>query len=222
MITRPNAVVSLLLILTLSIGCANSNSPSYKTDVPQPNFSYVGLKGRKCAVMVFADWATRAEYTQIQLDTGRSLTSKLKLMFPAAPDGKKDEKKSESTGTEFLDPASVVRYQRERPEMAGKPIIEVAPQLGVSRVVYVEFEDFAAQSPHSVLMLKGMAKVTLRVVEVEEGKAKIAFEEPGIIALFPSEAPEGVVASEKYNVRTIYEGTLNRLTDLLAVRFQGE
>ena len=208
------SLVALTLILT---GCGGTSQLSSQTDIPTPERTYADLKGRKCAVMVFADWRTRTEYNQIQIDTARLLTGKLEQRLKAA----KDEKKSDSgVTTEFLNPASVVRYQREHPEVAGLPIVEVAPRLGgISRLVYVEFEDFAAQSPEAIMILKGEAKATLRIIEVENGKAKIAFEEAGIIAHFPPDAPEGVVPSDKFNVRTIYEGTLDRLTDILAVRF---
>lgn len=209
--------LSLVAITLILAGCGGTSQLNSATDIPTPERTYNDLKGRKCAVMVFADWRTRTEYNQIQIDTARLLTTKLERRLKAA----KDDKKSETGGTtEFLNPASVVRYQREHPEIAGLPIIDVAPRLGgISRLVYVEYEDFAAQSPDAIMILKGQAKATLRVIEVENGVAKIAFEDAGLIAHFPPDAPEGVVPSDQYNVRTIYEGTLDRLTDILLARF---
>ena len=88
------------------------------------------------------------------------------------------------------------------------------------RVIYVELEDFSAHSARSILLLKGEAKATLRVVEVDEGRrAKVVFDEPGLTANFPHNAPEGVMASDKMTVRTVYEGTLAQLADRIAVRF---
>ena len=99
------------------------------------------------------------------------------------------------------------------------PIAEVAPRLQAQRVVYVELEEFSAHSPEAVMVLKGNAKATLRVVEVNGAEAKVVFEEPGIAAHFPPDRPEGVVESEKVNVRTIYEGTIELLAEKLAARF---
>jgi len=199
--------------LCLSGGCATDQHPQNRY-VEKPSAVYEGLKGHKSAVMVWADWRTRTEYNQIQVDTAKQLTEKLEK------NPKKDSKKSEAPAMQFVNPASVVRYQREHPEVMSMPIAEVAPKLGAQRVIYVEVEEFAAHAPDAIMLLRGHAKVTLRVLEVAGDKATVAFEEAGITANYPPESPEGVVPTDKVNVRTIYEGTLNLLTDKLAARFK--
>jgi hypothetical protein len=119
-----------------------------------------------------------------------------------------------------VNPASVVRYQRENPGVMSKPIAEVAPALGAGRVIYVEIEELAAHSPESIMVLKGHAKANLRVLEVDGATARVVFEESGITANYPPESPEGVIPSDNVNVRTIYDGTLNLLAEKLAVRFK--
>jgi len=207
-------IVLLVGIVCAVGGCAAEEKPRNKW-VETPLVFYEGLKGQSCAVMVWADWRTRTEYNQVQLDLGKVLTRKIdENMKP-----KKEGKKSEGPPVTFTNPASVVRYQREHPEVMSMPIAEVAPRLQAQRVVYVELEEFSAHSPEAVMVLKGNAKATLRVVEVNGAEAKVVFEEPGIAAHFPPDRPEGVVESEKVNVRTIYEGTIELLAEKLAARF---
>jgi hypothetical protein len=172
------------------------------------------MKGHSAAVMVWADWRTRTEYSQIQLDVGKVLTKKLEEHFKPKKEGKTAEM------VQFTNPASVVRYQREHPEITSMPIAESAPRLQASRVVYVELEEFSAHSPEAAMVLKGSAKATLRVMEVEGAEAKLVFEEAGITAHFPPDRPEGVVESETVNVRTIYDGTIELLTEKLVARFK--
>jgi hypothetical protein len=208
--------VVVFALLTLAGGCGTSSTASDNKYVETPQATYSGLKGQHCAVMVWADWRTRTEYNQIQLDTARLLTGKLQEQLKAQDSGKK----ADAVATHFTLPASVVRYQREHPEIYTVPVTEVAPRLNVTRLVYIELEDFSAQSAESIMILKGFAKATLRIVEVADGKAKVVFEEAGITAHYPPDAPEGVMPTEKITVRTIYEGTLDLLTDKLAVRIK--
>src|SRR4051812_3511980 len=141
-------------------GCAAEQKEKSKW-VETPAVLYEGLKGQSCAVMVWADWRTRTEYNQIQLDVGKKLTQKLEEHFKPKKEGKNPE-----TLVTFTNPASVVRYQREHPEIMTRPIAEVAPRLQAGRVVYVEVEEFAAHSPEAAMVLKGNAKATIRVLEV--------------------------------------------------------
>lgn len=195
-------------------GCAAEEKQKNKW-VETPAVLYEGLKGNSCAVMVWADWRTRTEYSQIQLDLGKKLTARLEEHFNSKKEGKKKE-----VFVQFTNPASVVRYQRENPDSMSQPIAQVAPRLQAQRVVYVEVEEFAAHSPEAAMVLKGNAKATLRVLEIEGAEAKVVFEEAGIKAHFPPDRPEGVVESETVNVRTIYDGTIDLLAEKLAARFK--
>ncbi|HEV8290639.1 MAG TPA: hypothetical protein VGP94_01890 [Tepidisphaeraceae bacterium] len=194
-------------------GCASEQQKNKYVETPK--VLYEGLKGQSCAVMIWADWRTRTEYSQIQLDLGKMLTKKLEEHFNPKKEGKKQE-----MAVQFTNPASVVRYQREHPEVLSMPIVQVAPKLQAQRVVYVELEEFSAHSAEAPMVLKGTAKATLRVVEVNGAEAKVVFEEAGIAANYPPDRPEGVVESETINVRTIYDGTIDLLAEKLAARFK--
>jgi len=70
------------------------------------------------------------------------------------------------------------------------------------------------------MVLKGNAKATLRVMEVNGTEATMVFHEDGIMARFPPDRPVGVVDSENVNVRTLYEGLLDLRGEKLAGRFK--
>ena len=193
-------------------GCAAEDKPRNKWVETPANF-YDGLNGHSCAVMVWVDFRTRTEYSQLQLDLGKALTHKLDEILQPRKESKKEQ------AITFTNPASVVRYQREHPEVNSMPIAEVAPRLQAQRVVFVEIEEFSAYSPEAAMVLKGSAKATLRVLEVNGSAAEMMFHEDGIAARFPPDRPEGVVESEKVNVRTIYEGLIDLLAEKLAARF---
>src|SRR3954467_6174747 len=88
-------------------GCAAEQKEKSKY-VETPAVLYEGMKGQSCAVMVWADWRTRTEYGQIQLDVGKKLTAKLEEHYQSQKETKKPE-----GAVHFTNPASVVRYQRE-------------------------------------------------------------------------------------------------------------
>src|SRR6185369_2304600 len=97
-------------------------------------------------------------------------------------------------GTTFpVLPASIVRYQHDHPEIEAMSVTEVATKLGVSRLIYVEIEDFATRSDDSVALFRGRAKATVKVIEVSGDQAKVAFELNNVETAFPPKAPkEGI------------------------------
>lgn len=217
-------LVVLGLGLVCLCGCGSMSATEDRHAIPRPERQYAGLKGQSAAIMVWTDWHTRNEYPRIQLDLARATQNRLEVAYKIKPEPGQEQKekakaKEEPPAIEFLNPASVVRFQRERPETEGQPIVQVAPRLGAGRVIYIELEDFDAHSAQSIMLLKGTAKATLRVVEVVDGRATVVFEEPGIQVHFPPNAPEGVVPDDKRNVRTIYVGTVDRLAEAICARF---
>lgn len=233
------ARLAVLTVAALLLGgCESSPTAEQERNaVPVPSAQYAGLQGQSVAVMVWVDWSVRTDYPKIQLDLARLTQERLESLYPPPLEGaaepkeapkkeaskkesKKKDKDDELPPTTYINPASVVRFQREHPEIEGQPIVRVAPRLGVTRVVYVEVERFEAQSPQSIMLLKGMAKATLRVAEVNaEGQAAVAFEEQDIEVQFPPGTQEGIIPDQKKDIRWVYTGTVERLAEALGVRF---
>ena|SRR5688572_1651983 len=168
---------------------------------------YEGLRGQTVGVMVWADRGLRMDYPPLQIDVANSL--QLKLM---------NSKAGQLKGTTFpVKPASIVKHQQDYPEIEAESITDVAPRLGVSRLIYIEVEDFNTRAQGSVELFRGSAEVTLRVVEVKDGVGKVAYEENGIAVTYPDKVPaEGIPNAGD---RKIYIGTVDTLSSLLVRKF---
>lgn len=204
-------VWSSVILLTLSFvvialgGCGILGVAAYKlTPPPTIKPKYTGLVNQSIGVMVFADRGVRIDWPGAQLDLANSIQAKLK---------EQQEKNKQKTlaGASFpVLPASIVRYQRDYPEIEAMTITDVAPRLGVQRLIYVELEDFATRADASIQLFRGSAVATVRVIEVSpDGKGSVAFEQNNVGAVFPPKSPpEGVANVGDYK---IYLGTIDGL-----------
>jgi hypothetical protein len=204
---------SVLCLLPFLGGCAVLGFAASQLPAPTIPARYV-LADQTVGVMVWAergillDWSSR-----IQQDLARSVQRKL---AESAETGKVDELK----GTTFpVKPESIVKFQRDHPEIEDAPIAQVAPRLGVSRLIYVELEDFGTRPDGGVDLFRGQAEATVKVIEVDAatGTAKLAYEENGVKASFPPQAPpEGMPSIGDYKT---YIGTVDALATQISLRF---
>ncbi|MBV8779759.1 MAG: hypothetical protein JO353_00045 [Phycisphaerae bacterium] len=202
MLSRIVSFLSLLLLLLLPAGCQLFAAAAAVT--PQlESARYNGLAGQSIGVMVWADRGISIDWPTIQLDMAGSIQSKLKTAQAAKTKELKDS-------TFPVEPASIVRYQRDHPETESQDITEVAPKLNVSRLVYVEISDFRTRSAQAIELFRGSIDATVKIVEVNNGQAKIAYQEE-IRAVFPKKSqPEGSIDGQDY---PIYLGTIDSFTD---------
>jgi hypothetical protein len=150
---------------------------------------YSGLAGQSVGVMVWADRGTRIDYPNLQLDAVSAIQN---LLLKTQASG---AAKTELQNTTFpIEPRSIARYQIDHPEIEAMAVTEFAPNLGVSRLIYIEIEQFATRSQMALDMYRGSLTATLTIVEIAgPGQARIAFQENDIRAIFPPKSkPEGV------------------------------
>jgi len=173
----------------------------------------MGLENQSTGVMVWADRGMRIDWPTIQLDLANTVQKKL-------TDFQKANKREAKTlaGTSFpVLPASIVRYQKDHPEIEAMPITDVAPRLGVSRLIYVELEDFATRSDQSLQLFRGTGNATVKVVEIQDGQATVTFEQNNVQTAFPEKAPpEGIPGAGDAR---IYAGTVDALATEIARLF---
>jgi hypothetical protein len=179
-----------VLPCVLLTGCAALGVAAYKLKPPetiQPK--YTNLQNHAVGVMVWADRGIRIDWPTLQLDLANSIQNKLK-----AAQAKNDKFSKALAGVTFTyPPASFVRYQKDHPEIEAMPIAEVAPRLDVERLIYVEIEEFATRTNASVELFRGQADANVKVFEIENGQAKLAYEWPHVRASYPPKAAqEGV------------------------------
>ncbi len=202
--------LAVLLLLPLLSGCNILGFAAQALPPPTIAPAYKGLEGQTCAVMVWADPGIRIDFASIQIDVAAALQKKLTSADP--------KEKKFITGNWPLRPESIVRYQQNNPQLENFPITDVAVKLGVGRVIYVEVHELATRSEDSSQLYKGNIAGAVKVIEVKDGKGKIAYEESDITGTFPTKGPpEGTTNSNDYQ---IYIGTLDQFTTALANRFR--
>ncbi len=188
-------IVFLLFILLpsafilFSSGCSILGFAAYAMPRPDVQPKYSDLASQSVGVMVWADRGIRIDWPTLQIDIAGAIQKKL----ADAQAGKK--KLKQLLGTTFpVHPESIVRFQKDHPETEAEHITATAPKLGVTRLIYIELEDFATRSDMSVDLYRGQAKATVRVIEVDPaGQGKIGFELSNVMASFPPKAPrEGI------------------------------
>lgn len=175
---------ALLLLLLSQTGCVVLGLAANALPPPDVPPQYVGLAGQKVGIMVWADRGLRIDWANLRLDLANAVEKKLIA----------DKKKKSLTDATYpVKPASIVRYQMDHPEIESSHPAEIVPKLGVTRLIYIEMEDFATRSDMAVDLFRGTAKATVRVVEVNDGVAKVTFERANVEAVFPKKGPrEGV------------------------------
>ena len=162
------------------------------------------------AALVWVPRGLEVDYPALRLDLTSGIQGRLKRAQAAG----RGELKS---ATFPHAPASLVRFQEDHPELERSPIVSVAPRLGVRRLIYVELENLQTRSDQAVELYRGSATVALRVVEVENGTAKVAYEESGLTITYPPTAPaEGIPGAGDGR---IYRGTVDLLSNVIAQRF---
>ena len=195
------------LLPSLLSGCAVVGVVAHA--LPPANIlpKYSGLAGQSVGVMVWADRGIRIDYPTIQVDLATSLQNKLKNL---------DIEDLEGT-TWPVDPRSIVRYQQDHPEIQAMSVTDVAPKLGVLRLIYIEIEQFATRSEASLDLYRGSITATIKVIEIANGTATVAFEENNVQVVFPPKVPqEGIPSGNDYRM---YMGTVDEFTSAAALRF---
>jgi hypothetical protein len=195
---------TICLFPLLCAGCAVLGVAAYKLS-PPPTIDpvYIGLENQSVGVMVWADRAIRIDWPTLQLDLANSVQTKFQ------EDQKKKKEGAALVGTTFpVLPASIVRYQKDHPEIEAMAITDVAPKLGVTRLIYIEMEEFSTRSEQTMSLFRGMAKATVKVIEVTpDGAARVAHEVNNVAAVFPPKSPpEGIPAAGDAR---IYAGTID-------------
>lgn len=180
--------IRILLVLSLcglAGGCALFGLAAYAAPDPTVDAGYKNLAHQKVAVMVWTDRAMSIDWPQLQLDLARGIESRLQ---EAA--AKKKDAPRELLGTTLAAPESVVRYQRDHPETETESIIDVAPRMDISRLIYIEVQQFSTRPEESLELYRGSLTANLKVLEITNGRAKVAFQVDNMHVVFPPKSPE--------------------------------
>lgn len=202
------AVLFALVALVAAGGCnvlgfATQALPA-GTDPPRHT-----LAGKRVAIMVWADFGVRVDYPGLQQDLAATVQRRLE---EAATKGKQKALKDVSFP---LPAATVVRFQTSNPQYSALPVEQLAADLKVDQLVYVELTTFGTRSQQVRDLYRGAATFDLKVGDAAE--KRVVYEETQVEAVFPKRTPpEGTIRGDD---RTFYAGTIARAADLIAARF---
>ncbi len=200
--------LSIGLAVSLT-GCTYVGAAAALMPPPTVQPQYTRFAGQSIAVIVWADRGVRTDWPTIQLDLSNALTNKLK-----AETGKK---KVLEGATFPLSSQSIARFQEDHPETEFAPIESTAVKLGVSRLIYIEIDELGTRSDTSNELFRGTAKGGVKVIEVENGVASVAYEERDIAVAFPTRGPkEGELRGNDYKM---YIGVIDTMAYRIQNRF---
>jgi hypothetical protein len=197
-----------------TVGCNLVGPPMAVLEKAFPNkiaAEYKGLDHHTVAVMVWAESGIRIDYPQMQMDIEGAVQDKIKTLQTT-------DNPPEFVGTTFPNSAeSIFRTQEDHPELDAMTVTELASRLNVDRLIYVEVNDFSTKSEASDLLSRGTLSGNVEVVEIKDGKAKLAYHEDNIEVIFPKDSPkEGIPNGDDYK---IYQGTLDVFSTEIVNRF---
>ena len=211
--THPVAAVLLcLLLLTGAGGCALFVKALEAGGPPTEPAKYPGLAGQSVAIVVWAEEdGVRIDWPQLTYDAARMVQVKLQRT-------QKESKPKELVLTRFpLAPDSMTRFQEDNPEWASQAMEEIAPKLGVTRVIYIEVRGFQTRSDAAIELFHGTLTGAVSVIEVSGGKGRVAFSDDNVKVSYPKLSPEEGLPS--IGDSRIYHGLLDGFTSEVAKLF---
>lgn len=155
---RALATVVLITGLMMTSGCAaigfiGAMAKSYEqTGTSEIPAKYEGLEGKTFAVIVAADRSIQSDNPEIVPLMTNEVTRRL----------------SDNCGATGVVPAAeVLRFQYQRPGWITMTPTDLAKELEVERLVYIDLTDFALTDPGNPYLWNGTASVTVQVLETE-------------------------------------------------------
>jgi len=171
--------------------------------------AYTGLKGQHVGIMVWADEGVSMDHPRINADIAGGLQDKLQQGI----DAKVDELKN----TTFFSVSKVLQYQEAHPEAQTDSAEQAAVQFPVTRLIYIEIQGFSLHPGQSADLWRGDVVASVKVVEVDNGKAKVTYNDDNVSASYPPHAPpEGL---PNLSDEEVYTKSVDALTTELGKLF---
>jgi hypothetical protein len=186
--------LSLATLLPLA-GCnivggivGNIADKQYREGNHTVDAEYRGLEGKSYAVLVTAPAVIQANRPQ--------LTARVAVLVS-------DILAGNSGATGFVPGPRIIDYQYNRPNWVAKPLGEVAKDLGVQRIIFVDINEYRLRDPGNQYTWEGVASALVGVVEADtslpddmafQKRLEVTF--PDASGYTPSDLPEGAVNTE--------------------------
>lgn len=154
---RNLAIIAVLSLIALTLhGCAvpklmgamGAAEEAQKLVEVMPK--YTGLENHTVAVLVEADYSTTFERPGLVGTVAGGVTARIAKWVP---------------GVQVLDPQIVLQWQYAKPQWNTLPYGEIAEQLNVDRVVFVEVLEYRLNPPGNRWLWEGVAVARVGIIE---------------------------------------------------------
>jgi len=194
------AVTTLAGCVAFELAGALQQNAEYQKLIEVPAV-YDDLEGRTIAVVVDTDLATRHQFP---------------TLVPSLSQGIALQLQKHVEGTRFVHPQDVQKWQYRTPQWNALPPGEIAEQLGVERVVYIDVYEFRLNPPGNSWQWEGVAAANVGVVEQDGILTDVFADEYQVSATFPNVS---YVTREAATAGQISYGLLDTFIDRIAYLF---
>lgn len=167
----------------LFIGGALQNEEYQKLlDTPP---KYAGLEDQTVAVIVNADMATLYEHPGLTADIAGGISQRIGHFAP---------------GAKVLNPQHVINWQYRTPQWSALPYGDMAEQLNVERVVYIELLEYRLNPPGNRWLWEGVATGRIGVIERHSLDPDSFIETFDVAAKYPSISGVGRESTDQAHI----------------------
>lgn len=149
---------------------------------------YRGLREKKFAVLVTAPAVLQSSRP--------GLTAKVAITVS-------DMLAEHSGATGFVPGPGVISYQYNRPSWVAKPMGEVAKELGVDRVIFIDINEYRLRDPGNQYVWEGITNALVAVYECDGSmpddmifQKRVQVKFPDASGFSPADLPEAAVNTE--------------------------
>lgn len=175
----------LAALLATSLAAAGCNVLGYLGYLVAPDrkvtrkAEYTGLRNRNVAVVIYADPERLYNFDTVPYELGMAVNYELVQRVD---------------GAKVIDPAVVIRYQRENLHWDSMPLPELGAALGADDVLYISLTDFRTREPGSAHLARGRidAQVSIWKVVPDPDSDGCVWRKESVRVVFPKDAPAGL------------------------------
>jgi len=184
------ATVLAILSLGLASGCiagavgaiGQQIERGKKLEVPA---AYDGLEGKTCAVIVNADYGTLVEHPTVVKNITANVAVRIAKHVKDAT---------------VLPPATVLTWQYQTPQWRALPYGEIAKELGVDRLVFIDLYEFRLNPTGNSYLWDGVAGANIGIIE-RDGLAPDEFVySTNLVSKFPDKEGVGKESARREDI----------------------
>lgn len=192
---RRALALTLLVLSPLSAGCTTVGAlvggmaeSARRSGTSEVDAEYKGLAGKSFAVIVAADRIIQADFPDAVARLSTAIADRLRQNAGASG---------------FVPGEQVLQWQYNNPRWSAMPVAQLAQELQVERLVYVDLIEYRLNDPGNAYLWSGLATANVGVIEADSSipddfayQAQLTVRFPDEEGMGPAELPLAAVNTE--------------------------